>query len=124
MYDVYQGWSEKSQVELSSEPDNIAVIKSNRVAVSVIFEEKVCVIDTDTWRVISIIHLHDQCKGLVYFENYLTANCIDEGLVFINEAGQIVKKIVILQEIYTSILTIKEIFTPLKWTLNRSMFTT
>lgn len=30
----------KSQVELSGEPDSIAVIKSNRVVVSVIFEEK------------------------------------------------------------------------------------
>lgn len=68
-------------------------MKSNRFAVSVIYEAKMCVIDTDTWRVISIIYLHDQCKGLVYFENYLTANRIDEGLVLINEAGQIVKKL-------------------------------
>ncbi|CAC5416310.1 unnamed protein product [Mytilus coruscus] len=82
----------KGQVQLSGEPDSIAVIKSNRVAVTVIYEEKVCVIDTDTWQFINIIHVHDQCKGLVYFENYLIANCIDEGLVYINDAGQIVKQ--------------------------------
>ncbi|XP_071124150.1 uncharacterized protein [Mytilus edulis] len=82
----------KGQVKLSGEPDSIAVIKCNRVGVTVIHKEKVYVIDTDTWQFIHIIRVHDDCKGLVYFENYLIANCANDGLVYINDAGQIVKQ--------------------------------
>ncbi|VDI17053.1 Hypothetical predicted protein [Mytilus galloprovincialis] len=90
----------KGQIELSGEPDSIAVMKSNRIAVTLTGEEKVCVIDTNKWQFIYIIHVHGECKGLVYFENNLIANCIDEGFVYNNDAGKIVKRNRITGEFY------------------------
>ncbi|XP_052076755.1 tripartite motif-containing protein 55-like [Mytilus californianus] len=82
----------KGQVQLSGEPDSIAVMQSNRIGVTLVHEKKVCVIDTDSWQFIFTIHVHDDCKGLVYFENKLIANCANDGLMHIDCYGKIVKQ--------------------------------
>ncbi|CAC5392170.1 unnamed protein product [Mytilus coruscus] len=82
----------KGQVQLIGKPDSIAVIEGHRIGVTLIGEKKVCVIDTDAWQFINIINLNDSCKGLVYFENNLLANCINEGLMYIDDSGKIVKE--------------------------------
>ncbi|VDI80977.1 Hypothetical predicted protein [Mytilus galloprovincialis] len=82
----------KGQVQLLGKPDSIAVIEDHRIGVTLIGEKKVCVIDTDAWQCINTIDLNDSCKGVVYFENNLLANCINEGLMYINDSGKIVKE--------------------------------
>lgn len=82
----------KGQVQLLGKPDSIAVIEDHRIGVTLIGEKKVCVIDTDAWQCINTIDLNDSCKGLVYFENNLLANCINEGLMYINDSGKRVKE--------------------------------
>ncbi|XP_071124145.1 uncharacterized protein [Mytilus edulis] len=82
----------KGQVQLLGKSDSIAVIEDHRIGVTLIGEKKVCVIDTDAWQCINTIDLNDSCKGLVYFENNLLANCINEGLMYINDSGKIVKE--------------------------------
>ncbi|XP_063416364.1 tripartite motif-containing protein 55-like [Mytilus trossulus] len=82
----------KGQIQLSGEPDSIAVMQSNRIGVTLIHEEKVCVIDTDSWQIITTIHVHDDCKGLVYFEKKLIAYCAHDGLMYIDSNGKIVKQ--------------------------------
>lgn len=58
----------KGQLQLSSAPDSIAVIESHRIGVTLNNERKVCVINTDTWQVINILHFKDDCHGLVYLK--------------------------------------------------------
>lgn len=65
---------------------------SNRIGVTLMYEKKVCVIDTDSWQFIFTTNVHDYCKGLVYFENKLIANCANDGLMYIDSNGKIVKQ--------------------------------
>ncbi|VDI17057.1 Hypothetical predicted protein [Mytilus galloprovincialis] len=81
----------KGQLQLSSAPGNISVIEGHRIAVTLNNERQVNVINTDTWQLIKIFQFREECHGLVYFEKYLIANCGNEGLMYIDASGKLVK---------------------------------
>lgn len=84
----------KGQVRLSGEPDSIAVItcvNNNLIGISLIFEQKVCILDNNKMQVVKAIIVHDDCKGLVCFDNLLIANCANDGLIYIAKSSKIVK---------------------------------
>lgn len=51
----------KGQLQLSSAPDNIAVIDGVRIGVTLNNERQVFVINTDMWKLINILHFKDDC---------------------------------------------------------------
>ncbi|CAC5416306.1 unnamed protein product [Mytilus coruscus] len=85
----------KGQVWLSGVPDSIAVItcvNNNLIGITLIFQQKVCVVDTNKMQVVKAIVVHDDCMGLVCFDNLLIANCANDGLIYIAKSGKIVKE--------------------------------
>ena len=86
----------KGQVRLNGAPQCIAII--NNICVGVTSKQRVCVIDTDKWQIINTIPVHDYCKGLVFYESNLIANCANKGLTYINNSGKIVKQNIDIKE--------------------------
>lgn len=89
-----KGGQKKGQIQLIGEPLCIAIIDTNRIGVTITNKGKVCVLDVHKWQLVNIIDMHDDCQGLVYFDNNLIANCINEGLMYINDSGKIDKQII------------------------------
>lgn len=82
----------KGQIQLIGEPLCIAIIDTNRIGVTLTYKGKVCVLDVNKWQLVNTFDIHDDCQGLVYFNNNLIANCENEGLMYIDDTGKIAKQ--------------------------------
>ncbi|CAC5399973.1 PML [Mytilus coruscus] len=84
----------KGQIKLIGEPECIAIIDTNCIGVTLRHQGnfKVCVLDVHKWQLVNTVDIHDDCQGLVYFNNNLIATCANEGLLYIDDSGKIVEQ--------------------------------
>ncbi|CAG2256225.1 unnamed protein product [Mytilus edulis] len=76
-------------IDVSGKPCAIAVINSDKIAVTLQEKKSVALVNILTRKTFRYLNVEDSCHGITYTDDNLVLNCLEKGLTFISLDGAV-----------------------------------
>ncbi|CAC5411001.1 unnamed protein product [Mytilus coruscus] len=89
LYVYNQCFERHKSIDVSGKPCAIAVINSEKLAVTLQEKKYVALVNILTRKTFRYLNTEDSCHGITYTDGNLVLNCLEKGLTFISLSGAV-----------------------------------